>query len=337
MTFYGKLLQGILAVVVATTAASLFVAQRQSSESYGSLVDELFRNQSDAFEREYETRLELAAAEARRLAMSVRLFAALEEGDPEVYKIARDELRLGEFAFFRLLDAHGDIIEPPPDSGAGAFDVARVHGSLMPAGVATNGTANGSAKVQLGFVELTRQDKPSIAYQIMSAPVANFDTTVGTLILGQRVRQLDTRADPDSAGLHSALWIDGRLVGGDLPEALQAPLAAALQSTHPSPTNHPELRAASTNYRYDHFRLNAGSAYPPVDLVSAFPMDGFEAQQRSLTIRIASTGAIALVVATLIGLALSRQLARPIARSGRCDAGNPSGQLRPRAAAIVDA
>ncbi len=313
MTFYGKLLQGILSVVVATTAASLFVAQRQSSESYGSLVDELFRNQSDAFEREYETRLELATAEARRLAMSVRLFAALEEGDPEVYKIARDELRLGEFAFFRLLDAQGAIIEPPPDSGAGAFDIARVHGSLMPAGVAINGAANGSAKVQLGFVELTRQDKPSIAYQIMSAPVANFDTTVGTLILGQRVRQLDTRADSNSAGLHSALWIDGRLVGGDLPEALQAPLAAALQSTDAPHTNHPELRAASTNYRYDRFRLNADSAYPPVDLVSAFPMDGFEAQQRSLTIRIASTGAIALVVATLIGLALSRQLARPIA------------------------
>jgi nitrogen fixation/metabolism regulation signal transduction histidine kinase len=50
-----------------------------------------------------------------------------------------------------------------------------------------------------------------------------------------------------------------------------------------------------------------------LDLVSAFPMDGFEAQQRALTIRIASTGAIALVVATLIGLALSRQLASPIA------------------------
>ncbi|HEY6599833.1 MAG TPA: hypothetical protein VIZ30_10990, partial [Pseudomonadales bacterium] len=225
MSFYAKLLQGILAVVVATTAASLFVAQRQSSESYGSLIDELFRNQSDAFEREHETRLELAAAEAQRLANSVRLFAALEESDPEVYKIARDELRLGEFSFFRLLDAEGKIIEPPPDSGAGTFDISRVRGSLVP-----TEAPNGTAKVQLGFVELSRHEKSSIAYQIMSAPVANFDETVGTLILGQRVRQLGTGSDATDAGLHSALWIDGRLVGGDLPEALLTPLAAALQS-----------------------------------------------------------------------------------------------------------
>ena len=65
--------------------------------------------------------------------MSVRLFAALEENDPEVYKIAGDELRLGEFAFFRLLDAHGDVIPPPADGRAGAFDLANVRGSLVPA------------------------------------------------------------------------------------------------------------------------------------------------------------------------------------------------------------
>ena len=132
MTFRTKLLQAILAVVAASTAASLFVAQRQSSESYGALVDELFRNQATAFEREHETRLEVAAGEIERLAMSVRLFAALEENDPEVYKVAGDELRLGEFAFFRLLDAHGNVIPPPSDGRAGVFDPANVRGALRP-------------------------------------------------------------------------------------------------------------------------------------------------------------------------------------------------------------
>src|SRR4029078_8400392 len=41
MTVRTKLLEAILAVVAARTAASLFVAQRQSSESYDALVDEL--------------------------------------------------------------------------------------------------------------------------------------------------------------------------------------------------------------------------------------------------------------------------------------------------------
>ena len=59
--------------------------------------------------------------------------------------------------------------------------------------------------------------------------------------------------------------------------------------------------------------MNEGSPYPPVDLVSVFPTGGFEAQQRNLAIRIAATGAAALVIAALVGLALSRQLAQPIA------------------------
>ena len=191
MTFRTKLLQAILAVVAASTAASLFVAQRQSSESYGALVDELFRNQATAFEREHETRLEVAAGEIERLAMSVRLFAALEENDPEVYKVAGDELRLGEFAFFRLLDAHGNVIPPPSDGRAGVFDPAeraRRAGAVRPRRPTT------PAKVQVGFIEMMRGAQPSIAYRIMSTPISNFETTVGTLILGQRIRRLGTEA-----------------------------------------------------------------------------------------------------------------------------------------------
>ena len=309
MTFRTKLLQAILAVVAASTAASLFVAQRQSSESYGALVDELFRNQATAFEREHETRLEVAAGEIERLAMSVRLFAALEENDPEVYKVAGDELRLGEFAFFRLLDAHGNVIPAPSDGRAGVFDPANVRGALVPSG----GAPNDPAKVQVGFIEMMRGAQPSIAYRIMSTPISNFETTVGTLILGQRIRRLGTEGDQANEGLHSALWIDGRLVGGDVPAALHDPLAVALDASRVGGPNDDELTAESRNYLYDRFRLNEGSSYPPVDLVSVFPTDGFEAQQRNLAIRIAATGAAALVIAALVGLALSRQLAQPIA------------------------
>jgi class 3 adenylate cyclase len=309
MTFRTKLLQGILAVVAASTVASLFVAQRQSSESYDGLVDELFRSQATAFAREHEMRLDVAAGEIERLAMSVRLFAALEENDPEVYKVAGDELRLGEFAFFRLLDMQGNVIPPPTDGRAGEFDLSDVRGALVPPGHA----AHGAAKVQVGFIEMTRGEQPSIAYRIMSTPISNFETTVGTLIVGQRIRRLGTEADQPNEGLHAALWIDGRLVGGDVPDALHDPLAVALDASPLDASKSAELTAGGKNYRYDRFRLNEGSPYPPVDLVSVFPTDGFEAQQRNLAIRIAGTGAVALVIAALVGLALSRQLAQPIA------------------------
>ena len=109
------------------------------------------------------------------------------------------------------------------------------------------------------------------------------------------------------------MWIDGRLVGGDVPAALHDPLAVALDASRVGGPDDDELTAESRNYLYDRFRLNEGSSYPPVDLVSVFPTDGFEAQQRNLAIRIAATGAAALVIAALVGLALSRQLAQPIA------------------------
>jgi len=311
MTFRAKLLQSILAVVVLSTAASLYVAQRESSASYRAVVDELFRNQAAAFEREHETRLEFAAAEAARLATSVRLFAALEENDPEVYKIAGDELRLGEFSFFRLLDARGNVIPPPDDGRAGAMDVDRVRGALAPGAAPPNGrVANNPPEVQVGFIEVMREDKPSIVYRVLSTPIVNFDADVGSLILGERVRRLGTGPNEAHEGLHSALWLDGRLVGGDVPDAVEAPLETALQA--PDVAADAELDAAAKHYRYARFRLNEHSRYPPADLVSVFPMDQFDAQQRGLALRIAATGAAALVVAGLLGVALSRQLARPI-------------------------
>src|SRR5258705_946826 len=183
MTFRTKLLQAILGVVIVTTAATLWIAQRQNSASYGAVVDELFRDQALAFRREHEVRLEAAAQEAERLAASVRLFAALEENDPEVYKIASDELRLGEFTFFRLLNARGELIPPPADGHAGVLDLDAVRGSLLPARIPPDARSS----VQLGFIEVARGvGRSTRVYRILATPIVNFDTLVGTLILGQR-------------------------------------------------------------------------------------------------------------------------------------------------------
>jgi uncharacterized protein with PIN domain len=119
MSFAARLLQVILALVVVTTAAVLYVAQRQNEAVYGELVDELLAQRIQAVQQEQETRHQLAAEQAAALAGSVRLFAALEAGDPEVYKIASDELRVGDFDFFRLLDTAGRVIAAPADGRAG--------------------------------------------------------------------------------------------------------------------------------------------------------------------------------------------------------------------------
>ncbi len=284
MTFRAKLLQAILAIVVVTTAASLLIAQRQNAVLFQNVVDQLFAEQMRSFQQAQALPIQAAQAEARRLAQSVRLFAALEEGDPaEVYKIAGDELRLGEFAFFRLLDAKGVMIPPAEDSRAGAFDATDLHGEWLPKGEPHEG-------VDFGFVSTNS----GAAYRLLASPITNFDQTVGTLILGQPMPR------------ESSIILEGKFVGEGIPGSLRPPLLAQQDSTG-------RVTVGGVEHRYARFRLNAGSRYPAADWVSVFSMAGLRQQQRALAIRIVSIGAAAFLLAGIVGLLLSRQLARPVA------------------------
>ncbi|HKQ23844.1 MAG TPA: adenylate/guanylate cyclase domain-containing protein [Burkholderiales bacterium] len=308
MSFRAKLLQAIMGIVVVTTVASLFIAQRQNSDSYKAVVDDLFRHQSSSFQQEQEIRLASAAQEVQRLADSVRLFAALEANDPEVYKIAADELRLGDYAFFRLLNAQGEVIAPPEDGRAGL--PGSPNRQLIPK---IAGEAPSVEKVQLGFTQIRQGDDVQV-FRILASPITNFGTVVGTLILGQRIKGLNSeRRDTQAADhLQSGFWLDGRLVGDDIPSAVGDSLTATLSGVQTQDLSNGQLRTAGEVYRFERFLLNAGSSYPPAYLVSVFSLAEFKAQQRLLALRIALTGLVALLLAALVARSLSRQLARPL-------------------------
>jgi class 3 adenylate cyclase len=284
MTFRAKLLKAILAIVVITTAASLLIAQRQNAALFQSVVELLFAGQMKAFQQAQELPIEAAKAEVTRLAQSVRLFAALEEGDPEVvYQIASDELRLGEFAFFRLLDAEGKLIAPGPDARAGTFDEAGLHGDWLPRGKA-------AAQVDFGFVAT----KSSAVYRLLACPITNFDQTVGTLILGQPMPR------------ETAILLDGKFIGEGVPVTLREPLMGQKDKTG-------RFEVDGVEHRFARFRLNEGSRYHAADWVSVFSMAELAEQQRVLTLRIVLIGLAALLLAALVAVGLSRQLARPVA------------------------
>jgi class 3 adenylate cyclase len=307
MSFRNRLLLTILVLVTLTTAATLFAAQRQNSASYRAVVDELLAGQSQAFQREQAAGHALATEQVARLASSVRLFAAMEAGDPAVYQVAADELRLGEFDFFRLVDAGGAVITPPGDGRAGGAGLGAAESGLTPPAT----PASVGQSVQLGFLASAGPDVR--AYRVLAAPVSNFGRTVGTLILGQRIMGLDPEeAAPPGGNAHrSALWVGERLVGGNLPQPARRAIAdrLALGEGHPGP----QLQAGGTSYRYQLAHLNPDSAYPAAYLVSAFDMEGFVAEQRSLALRVLLIGLIAALAAGLAAVALSRQLARPVA------------------------
>lgn len=311
MTFRARILLTIIAVVVATTAATLYIAQRQSSTSYQALVDELLGNQATFFQREQEHRHEQAARQVSRLAASVRLFAALEADDPEVYKVARDELRLEQFSFFRLLSSGGEVLPPPADGLAGELDLSALQAPLAPERMPAPATPE---DVQLGFVAAHRPGAAPDLYRVLAAPISNFGRQVGTLILGQRIMGFGggARSTPVSPGLRSALWLNGRLLGGDIPAAARRAMAGLLEQQQVAPAG-TELQAGGTTYRFQRALLNERSAYPPAHLVSVFSMQGFEDQQQALVWRTVLIGAVASAAAGLLALGLSRQLARPVA------------------------
>lgn len=308
MTFRTRLLIVILTVVVGAMAAALYTAQRQNSASHRAVVDELLGNWTDVFQREHEARHELAAQQAERLAGSVRLFAALEANDPEVYKIASDELRIGEFSFFRLLTTRGRLIEPPEDGRAGGSAPNLSSAELMP----RLGQASRTA-VDLGFVAAAgRGGTNPRVYRILAAPISNFGQPVGTLVIGQRVTDLSTprTASGERTGLRSALWVDGRLLGGDLPDALRTVLTRELLASEGRGDG--QFEAEGTRYRYQRSILNPSSAFPQAELISTFSMAAFDEQQRLLAVRIVLIGVGAAMLAGVFALALSRQLAEPI-------------------------
>lgn len=311
MSFRTKLLQAIMGIVVVTTVASLLIAQQQNSVSHKAMVDDLFRYQLRSFQQEQEVRLAVAAKEAQRLADSVRLFAALEANDPEVYKIAGDELRLGDFAFFRLLNAQGGIIAPPEDGRAGLSADNELRRQVIPKLAPQTPVA---AKVQVGFI-LASQGAHAQVFRILASPIINFGTVVGTLILGQRIDGLSPERTGEQTAhrLRSGFWLDGRLIGDDIPGAVRDSLATTLTVAHTQNLGDAEVTAEKKVYRYERFLLNEGSSYPPAYLVSVFSLAEFQSQQRLLALRIALTGFAALLLAALVGRALSRQLAQPIA------------------------
>lgn len=310
MAFSVRLLLAILSVVVITTSATLLIAQRQNRATYRAVVDELFTLQSAAFLHEQEFRHAAAAAQAARLATSVRLFAALEERDPDLYKIAADELSSGDYAFFRLLDRDGVVLQPPADSRAGMPELANA--SLAPLSAAADAGAERS-DVQLGFMTLTDGDNALQPYRVLTVSINSFGSHVGSLVIAQSV---STTFSPEnntgSNPVRSALVINNHLISDEIDPATARALQAKLDLPNRDVARVVAVGESTALYRK--YVLNEGSVFPPAFLLSSISMASFDADQRELAWRIALTGGVASLLAGVLALFLSRLLAEPVAR-----------------------
>ncbi len=303
MTFRARLQQAIIGVVAVITVAVLVVAQNQNSATFDAMVEALFQQQSAGFLRLQE--IETAAARFQAgLGDSVRVFAALEEGDPETYLVAADEVRLGEFAFFRLAALDAGLLEPPAGSRAGLLEPAaqeRLHRQLAPVAEAFD---EDSTRTHLGFVTLP----DGAVCRVLALPVRKFDTTVGVLFIGQLADSIFPPAAANAAASLLPLLVVADEVRGPLPAGTAAAVLDAARTEAPPAT----LRLEGQDYRLRRHLLNPGSAFAPTTLVSLFPLAGFQQQRRVLQVRVLLIGAAGLALSLLASRFLSRQLSRPL-------------------------
>ena len=284
MSFRARLLQTFLTLVIITTGAAMIIAQRQNEVMLQSVVNELFKAELKTFHQTQELSVEAAKVKGLHLAESVRLFAALEEGDPEeIYQVADAEMQLGWFDFFRLLNAEGKLIPRGAEATAGALPDRDLTEDLLPPEINDTGVELGFAANQQGTV-----------YRLLACTIRKFDQTVGTLVLGQALPR------------ETSLLIDGKFLGSGIPEALRAPLMAQTGENG-------RFTADGIEYRFTRFTLNKGSHYPAADWVSVLSMAEMTQQQRVLAGRILLTGVAALGISALVIMQLSRQIAQPVA------------------------
>ncbi|MCX6871848.1 MAG: HAMP domain-containing protein [Verrucomicrobia bacterium] len=303
MSFRARLLQTFLTLVIITTGAAMIIAQRQNEVMLQGVVNELFKAELKTFHQTQELSVEAAKAKGLHLARSVRLFAALEEGDPEeIYHVADAEMQLGWFDFFRLLNAEGKLI-PRGAATTGTLPDQDLTEDLLPHEI-------DDTDVELGFAA----NRQGAVYRLLACTIRKFDQTVGTLVLGQALPR------------ETSLLIDGKFLGSGIPEALHAPLMAQTGENG-------RFRADGIEYRFTRFTLNKGSHYPSADWVSVLSMAQMTQQQRVLAWRILLTGAVALGISALVIMQLSRQIAQPVANlvkaAERVRSGNYDVQLPP--------
>jgi class 3 adenylate cyclase len=245
----------------------------------------------------------------------VRLFAALEAGFEGSYQVAKDELRLDDFDFFRLLGSDGELIDPPAGSRADAglfapFIQERLKQQLAP--------AKPQESTSAGYITIQHDDsEPARIYRVLSAPIRNFETTVGALVFGQQMQDFEKAADAKlelERGMQ-AMWLDGKLIGSTFPSEITADmeseLGASIGAERPLNVGR-MLRIGSVGYRYMAHCLNPNSPFPPAYYVSIVSLAGFEFQQRTLIFKIVALGLVAILLASFVGFIFAKQITQPI-------------------------
>ena len=307
-----QLLAAMMLIVSAVTALVLYFAERHLAAGVRQSLQREFQSAAGALLGVQEARRAAITERCRTLAKSVRIRAALEEGDvADLYLNARVELRdvLESDApdgralhaeFFRFLDASGAVLPPPRAEGAEKAELWQWQSA--PSGAV--------GEQEAGYVLAKAADGREMMIEVIATPIVATDTgeVIGAIALGFKPVEVGGTGDE----MRSGIWSQGRL---HLP-GLADSAAAAMSSEVTKAVNAPERADSDLAVQVDgephllfYKLLNPGSHFPQAYEICIYPLAGALKRQRLLRWEIICAGALLL----LGGLAASHFVAARLA------------------------
>jgi len=359
-SFRFKLLLAMMVVVVGATGTTLYVTQKRMQVVYQQMFAERFTGQIEVFNSMQEARLASIKAKCLELGQSVRLRAALEEGDARVlYETSRNELRevLGDSVrqrrqlppalLVRFIDARGNELIPPAIGLPGLSNLAAK--DKLKAQFAKVGAALANSPIQqIGYLsmddsavlkgklaEKARKSSNGLKQpELLEVIVTRIEDLegkmLGALILGFPFVNTAERSLTDFSHIKSGMWLDGRLFSNSLEAADEVEINTNMRSMMEQKSKETEgafnVAIAGAPHQVFFQLMNKDSNFVPTYQVSIYSMAEVINAQQDLRWRIVSFGGLVLLGGLLISVVLSHGFSAPIrelvAATGEVQRGN---------------
>ncbi len=339
--FRAKLLAAMTLVVVALTLFGLYLMQRSVTAETKHDLQLAFASELGLLRTVRYIRHGSLAERCRALVRKPRIHAALEDNGLDLlYQSAKDELGdalpAGESAgdaaarlsirprFYRFVDNTGAVIPPvnAPEVGALSPDEER---RLTFARV--------PVEQQNGF--LVRSDSEIV--ELIATPIVSTETgeAIAALVAGFLTAKNERR----QAGLHTGLWLDGKLHLTSLSESARATLESEVEGViargeDVAAKGLPILVDGAEQMLFVE-RQNPGSMFPPAYEVGIFPLAGLLARQAQLRWDAALAGALLLGLGVVASYYISARLAVPVRKLAAVSQENRVLRERAEAALVI--
>lgn len=338
-------------VVLAFGAGGLFYVERRAAEAANAEWRRDFQTALENLRAVRQSRIEELSRRCELLARKPRIHAALEDDALDLlYLSSHDELKdlmetsgggargLGA-EFYRFVNASGEVLAPPEQSGGLGTDSVRrkmdglteTRGHLSPGEQERLALPHLPTSPQLGY--LPREGTAGFA-EVIATPI--FSTANGRPIAALLVGFSPDFAATQVDGVRRGLWMGDRLEMDGLSPESAAELKRQLQSQYGRDQREINLSLKLGGQDYFVFAqpLNVGSLFPIAHEVCLYATNEYVNQQQILRWEIAGVCAVFLGLALGASHLLAARLSHPVEKLAVVSAVNAAERTRAEAALV---